>query len=84
MAVDHSPSEFATAVRRWLVDADWIMQAYDVSRATIYDWVRTGVLPEPITTLGGARLWDVRTLEKVERPKVGRPPSNTDTKEDRA
>jgi predicted DNA-binding transcriptional regulator AlpA len=69
--VDPTPEEFATFVRRWLVDADWIMNAFGISRPTVFDWVAAGVIPRPIAVLGGARLWDAREFENVTRPQKG-------------
>jgi len=78
--VDRTPEEFANDVRRWLVDADWIMTAFGISRPTVFDWVANGVIPRPIAVVGGARLWDSREFENVTRPKPGRPfASSTDT-----
>lgn len=75
---ERTTAEFAADVRRWLVDADWVMRKLDVSRSTLTIWITTGVAPRPTAVLGGVRLWDSRLFENITPPRMGRPPKGED------
>lgn len=46
-----------------------LAQRYDVSRATIWRWVREGNLPKPVKINGSTR-WSSDDLEKWEEQEV--------------
>ena len=59
-----------------LASAGDLARILDVSRATIYAWQRRDDFPDPIGTVGNARVWKVADVVKWERDNprtAGRP-----------
>ncbi|HEX3241131.1 MAG TPA: hypothetical protein VHR18_13475 [Solirubrobacterales bacterium] len=63
-----------------LASAGDLSRELKVPRRTVYNWIDRDDFPEPVTTAGGIRLWDLdevkswrRDTEDVRKP--GRPPA---------
>lgn len=55
-----------------------LARALKEPRRTIYNWIDRDDFPEPVTTAGGSRLWDLEEVrrwrdETAETRKPGRP-----------
>ena len=49
-----------------LLDIKQIAKRYNVTKTTIQNWKRKGILPEGLK-IGGKRLWRISEIEEYER-----------------
>ncbi|PAU81051.1 AlpA family transcriptional regulator [Halovibrio salipaludis] len=48
-----------------------VSERYDVSRATVWRWVRNGAFPSPIKITAGCTRWKLADLEAWESKQEG-------------